>query len=69
MNNYDKNTVHKTQLLDQVSFNKIYTKKGTEVGPMVTLFDEGTFFPLLIIISTVNIRLLLGSNSTHSSEK
>lgn len=49
MNNYDKNTVHKTQLLDQVSFNKIYSKKGTEAGPMVTLFDEGTFFPLLII--------------------
>lgn len=68
MSNYDKNTVHKTQLLDQVSFNKIYSKKGTEAGPMVTLFDEGTFFPLLII-STVNIRLLLGSNSTHSSEK
>lgn len=44
MNNYDKNTVHKTQLSHQVSFNKIYTKKGMEAGPVVTLFDEGTFF-------------------------
>lgn len=41
MSKYDKNTVHKTQLLDQVPFNTIYIKKGREAGPVVNLFDYG----------------------------
>lgn len=41
MNNYDKNTVHKTQLLGQVPFNIICIKKGRKTGPVVNLFDDG----------------------------
>jgi len=41
MNNYDKNTVPKNELFDQVPFNTIYIKKGRDTGSLVNLFDDG----------------------------